>query len=375
MLKQVEMGKSRKWLRIASVIFLVVFIGTTVYLVVARDKPPLEELKEARMSITRAKNVKADEYAKSLLKKSVALYDSAMNCWGLENQTFFLFRNYDLAREYARRSVISSEMAIQKSGSDSKTLDTEIAKSLLQLQAKVEAFQQKFEKLPIDELKKQNRRGRLLLGEARIAYEKGDLKLAKLKVSEAKVLIEHSYNQAATILANYFNDYFQWRQWAGKSIIFSEEKREPVIIIDKYARTCFVYQNGAVKEKFEVELGKNWMGNKLYQGDQATPEGNYKIIAKKENHKTRYNKALLINYPNGDDEKRFFSNKKNGIIKSNSKIGNLIEIHGAGGQGIDWTDGCIALKNEDMDKVFAYCKVGTPVVIIGSLKNLSEITE
>ena len=47
-------------------------------------------------------------------------------------------------------------------------------------------------------------------------------------------------------------------------------------------------------------------------------------------------------------------------------IGNLIEIHGDGGQGRDWTDGCVALADGDMDKVFARSRVGTPVTIVGT---------
>ncbi len=59
----------------------------------------------------------------------------------------------------------------------------------------------------------------------------------------------------------------------------------------------------------------------------------YKIIEKKQNGQTKYYKALLLNYPNEDDKKRFLANKKNGIISKDAKIGNLIEIHGNGGKG------------------------------------------
>jgi L,D-peptidoglycan transpeptidase YkuD (ErfK/YbiS/YcfS/YnhG family) len=47
-------------------------------------------------------------------------------------------------------------------------------------------------------------------------------------------------------------------------------------------------------------------------------------------------------------------------------VGSLIEIHGDGGQGRDWTDGCVALSNSDMDRVFARARVGTPVTIVGT---------
>ena len=53
--------------------------------------------------------------------------------------------------------------------------------------------------------------------------------------------------------------------------------------------------------------------------------------------------------------------------------GAMIEIHGHGGKGIDWTEGCIALTNNDMDNLFNIVKVGTPVTIVGSMQSLRQI--
>ena len=63
---------------------------------------------------------------------------------------------------------------------------------------------------------------------------------------------------------------------------------------------------------------------------------------------------------------RFALGKVRGIIPTRVGIGNLIEIHGEGGEGRDWTDGCVALANPDMDRVFALTEVGTPVTIVGT---------
>jgi L,D-peptidoglycan transpeptidase YkuD (ErfK/YbiS/YcfS/YnhG family) len=54
------------------------------------------------------------------------------------------------------------------------------------------------------------------------------------------------------------------------------------------------------------------------------------------------------------------------VVPANAGIGSLIEIHGEGGQGRDWTDGCVALSNSDMDRVFSHARVGTPVTIVGT---------
>ena len=149
-------------------------------------------------------------------------------------------------------------------------------------------------------------------------------------------------------------------------------KGQTVGLIDKLAATCSLLRYGKATEVFHAEFGQNWTGDKIRKGDKATPEGVYKIIKKKNTGNTRYYKSLLLNYPNAEDKARFSAMIKKGLIPGNSKIGSLIEIHGEGGKGVSWTDGCIALSNADMDKVFQQCKVSTPVIIIGSQRTLNE---
>ena len=99
----------------------------------------------------------------------------------------------------------------------------------------------------------------------------------------------------------------------------------------------------------------------------------YKIIKKKPHGDSGYHKALLINYPNEEDYANFNSKKRQGQLSRNSQIGGLIEIHGDGGKGDDWTSGCIALRNSDIDELFSRVSVGTPVTIVGSMTTLSEL--
>jgi murein L,D-transpeptidase YafK len=106
-------------------------------------------------------------------------------------------------------------------------------------------------------------------------------------------------------------------------------------------------------------------------GDKATPEGMYKIVNKYTG--TKYNNALLLDYPNEEDVIRFNREKSKGLIPRNTKIGNGIEIHGSGGKGVDWTEGCIALEDDEMAIVFRLASVGTPVTIVGSLRSFNEI--
>ncbi|MBE3139905.1 MAG: L,D-transpeptidase family protein, partial [Thermoplasmata archaeon] len=86
-----------------------------------------------------------------------------------------------------------------------------------------------------------------------------------------------------------------------------------------------------------------------------------------------YYKALLLDYPNDEDKKRFKSEIKHGSLPASAKIGDLIEIHGNGGKGVDWTEGCIALTDKEMDVVFRIVKAGTPVTIVGSMVDLQYV--
>ena len=101
----------------------------------------------------------------------------------------------------------------------------------------------------------------------------------------------------------------------------------------------------------------------------------YKITKKFDGGKTKYYKALLLDYPNDEDKEKFRSEIEHGSLPASAKIGGLIEIHGNGGKGIDWTEGCIALTDTEMDVVFKIVKVGTPVTIIGSMVDLKDVVD
>jgi L,D-peptidoglycan transpeptidase YkuD (ErfK/YbiS/YcfS/YnhG family) len=159
----------------------------------------------------------------------------------------------------------------------------------------------------------------------------------------------------------------QWRAWANQTILESKQRGTPAIIVDKLRRELHVYDAGKRVATFPAELGGNGLRPKRHAGDRATPEGRYKVLEMRANGATKYYKALLLDYPNRDDVARFQQAKRRGAIPSRVGIGSLIEVHGLGGDGRDWTDGCVALSNNDMDKVFKRTRVGTPVVIVGTL--------
>lgn len=364
----------KKFRRILVLSPIIIFAVVTAIVVLTKAPPPVEEIKKAREKISEAKAINANKYSTKLFNNASSAYDSAMHYWKVENEKFFLFRNYDRVRSFAYQSERLASSSIGQADSNSKNLNQEVSQKINKIQLKIDIYQANFENIPqIDDIRKQYNKGKILFGEAKLAYQKSDLIKAQQKIDLASSLIEKSYNQANNILIDYFKNYPKWLKWVNNTIEQSRGNNSYCIIVDKFARECKLYYKGILKESFDADLGKNWIGTKNHQGDYSTPEGVYRIIDKKENGRSRYYKALLINYPNEEDKARFSQNKKNGTIPSLKRIGDLVEIHGGGGQGADWTSGCVALSNSDMDQLYSRCAVGTTVTIVGSCKTLSEI--
>jgi L,D-peptidoglycan transpeptidase YkuD (ErfK/YbiS/YcfS/YnhG family) len=189
-------------------------------------------------------------------------------------------------------------------------------------------------------------------------YEEASLKLAEGR--EALVRLSE-------MLAQYSDDEAQninvWRRWIEETLTESSKKNTFAVIVDKSAHRTYLVNAGKLVHTYDCDLGYNSAHHKLFAGDGATPEGRYKITAVK-SRGSKYYKALLLNYPNPSDKKRFEENKRKGIISPHARIGGFIEIHGEGGKNKDWTEGCVALTNGDMDHLMQYVRVGTPVTLV-----------
>ena len=145
------------------------------------------------------------------------------------------------------------------------------------------------------------------------------------------------------------------------------------VSVNKAQRRLNVWQKDGIVASYEVALG-NPVGDKKQVGDGKTPLGNYQIVDKAP---SQFHLWLGINYPNNDDawsgrragqiswlEFAYirFENLNGRIPYSSSALGGAIGIHG-GGSDNDWTLGCVALSNPDVEALFAKLPVGTEVRI------------
>ena len=146
------------------------------------------------------------------------------------------------------------------------------------------------------------------------------------------------------------------------------EKKHIELVVSKSKYRIAVYYKRKLIRTYKAVFGPNPSLNKLMEGDRNTPEGRFTITHK--NPASKYNKFMLLSYPNDSAMVRFNNLKAMGKIPANARIGGDIGIHGIwkGGDdmiemGVGWTDGCVALKNRDIEELFALVGVGTQVTI------------
>ncbi|HEX2975798.1 MAG TPA: L,D-transpeptidase family protein [Bacteroidales bacterium] len=352
-----------------------VFISLTVFLLIKlTPRPPVEQMELARVSLSNAVKSRADTYSRKLYNEAKTNYDSAMANWERQNTRFIFFRKYDRVEMFAKISASKASEASESSIANSSSLKVKIRQKISTLENLVVDIDNLFTTYPLPaETRNRISKGKLLLKEADVAYDKGDYLQANRKISDSEYLLVSSNDSATENLKNYFKSFPVWQSWTEKAIRESKKNGNYSIIIDKFSRKFMVYHGGVLKMEFDAELGKNWVGDKRMKGDNATPEGMYRITKKFDSRSTKYYKALLLDYPNAEDLAKFKSEKNKGSIPAWAKIGGLIEIHGNGGKGIDWTEGCIALTDKEMDSVFRIAAVGTPVTIVGSTVDLATI--
>jgi murein L,D-transpeptidase YafK len=132
------------------------------------------------------------------------------------------------------------------------------------------------------------------------------------------------------------------------------------VVLEKTKRQLHLFTAGKVVRTYQVALGRTPVGPKTREGDGKTPEGQYLIDSR--NSRSAYHRALHISYPSVADVER--------ARRSGVKPGGDIMIHGIrNGFGwigplhrtLDWTQGCIAVTNREIEEIWAAVPDGTPI--------------
>jgi murein L,D-transpeptidase YafK len=150
---------------------------------------------------------------------------------------------------------------------------------------------------------------------------------------------------------------------------------DPRLLAEKARRTLTVFSEERPVKTYRIALGSASGGDKVREGDGRTPEGVFYLCSK--NEQSAYHLSLGLSYPNVEDAER---GRRDGLINPreyraitdalkhyrrppwNTRLGGEIMIHG-GGTASDWTTGCIAVDDADIDELFGILPLGTEVEI------------
>lgn len=141
--------------------------------------------------------------------------------------------------------------------------------------------------------------------------------------------------------------------------------RVDFVFVEKSARRLSLWSNGWLVKAYPMRLGGNPLGDKVQEGDGRTPEGVYTIAYR--NPQSRFHLSLMTSYPEAHDRAQ--------AARMGVSPGGQIAIHGLPNdedkaqmrrihQYVDWTDGCIAVTDREIEEIFALVDPGTVIEII-----------
>jgi murein L,D-transpeptidase YafK len=151
---------------------------------------------------------------------------------------------------------------------------------------------------------------------------------------------------------------FAWAHWPTRAL--PQGMTADRIVVLKSARTLDLYRNDVLLKRYSISLGLQPVGAKQREGDRRTPEGRYHIDFRKAD--SGYHRALHISYPSREDRMR--------AAREGVAPGGAVMIHGMrNGFGwigrahrwFDWTHGCVAMTNAELDELWRAVPDGTPI--------------
>jgi len=348
--------------------FLAAFTGLLLIAATGCSAPPdPPEAATARARETDLWRAGAPTYAPDEYAAFLAALGRAEDGLRKEKGKFFLLRDFEPVEAGFREAAALGDAALAKIAEEKRRVSAE-AESRMAL---VEEALRRMDSLSSTLNKRRTERrhliqAELLLSEARGYFGREAYGESLARIEAASKHIEAAGGTLSPLLARYTDpsQLRRWRQDAEETVRESRSSGGYAIIVEKLSRSLVLYKNGRPLRTFRVGLGINGLADKLHAGDNATPEGKYQVVRKLP--VSRFHKALLINYPNSEDRRRYSKAKDRGLIPGRRGIGGSVEIHGGGRDSL--TQGCVSMENEDMDWLFPLIGAGTPVTIVGAME-------
>jgi hypothetical protein len=331
--------------------------------------PPLADLDRARSQAEQVRREGAQIYAPEEFGQALEELRSAQRIVTLQGARPGFRRNYEEAISCLQRARFYTVQARRLTKARREEAQHDAQGEIEQLRSSLSRSQEiKRFLTPKDPAVNRQLVGAeidLELAEKKLARQEFPEALRSARSGSARVRQVEQLLLSSMVRFTAHPDLSSWSQWIEDAVRLSRARGDAAFVVDKLRRKMTVYRAGKAAKVYSVDLGLGGMERKLRAGDDATPEGLYRIQEIRGPGQTRYYRAFLLDYPNAQDRKRFEEARRKGLIPRGAGPGSLIEIHGEGGRDQDWTKGCVALTNREMDDLAALAKVGTPVAIVG----------
>lgn len=338
------------------------------FLLAGCSQAPLELAQVTWEVLQESEGNGAADGAAEMFAMAKAQYDSAWQVIRTENERWFVLRDYSPAESLlynaartARQSAIAGREAIRAAREQLRSDVQKLTDHLADLRGESNGH-----------LARITLRKALTTAEMRVAVARDHAE--SLPVEQARASVESAQEALSSFQSMIEKEYFVdgkqrrlWESWVRETVSWTKESGAPALVVVKARHRAYLVEKGKVTATFNIELGYGSRKEKMYAGDAATPEGVYSVTRRRERG-AKYYKALDLDYPNQYDRERFVLGRKKGWIPSGAKIGGNIQVHGEGGRGEDWTNGCVAVANKDMDRIIARMKVGDRVTIVRSIE-------
>lgn len=342
-------------------------LNAALFLTACADAPVLLKY-EVKSALESARERRAEIYAPEVLARAEDSYRAGVLDMDLQAARWSPSRDYGVAQAHLQTALSRARLAGELAEDRRRDLAERTEALLKTARGSLANLDFIFSYLP------PKTRARSDLMHARVLYEEADLLKRRGDFAPALDRAGRAAQETALLsgtLGRIIDRYAGsdrlavYRRWVRETVSESIANEAHAILVDKLRHTLTLLKGGRVSRTYHAELGLNGSSDKSVAGDKATPEGRYRIVEKKDLGETHWHRALLINYPNEGDREQFAEAQRRGLIPRRARIGGLIEIHGEGGRFQDWTEGCIALDNEDIDELFGLVEVGTPITIVG----------
>ena len=310
----------------------------------------------------------AREEAPALLDSARICYDSALRVIGSENDRWFLLREYAPADSHLVAATRYAFRAINLTHLSRQTKLSELRERIDRAETRLRDYRLKSN----HHLMRMSIRRSMAVAEVELASAAKILSETTLTATQFP--LENAEEALATVgrlledpSPGSAQDSKIWRRWVNETVDWTKQSGSSALVVVKRQHKAYLITGGKIRTSYPVELGYGSAEGKRHAGDAATPEGIYQVT-KVRPKGSRYYKALNLDYPNEEDKARFKTLKKKGQIPLGVRIGGNIEIHGHGGRGADWTNGCIALTNDDIDRLMPEMTVGSRVTIVRNIE-------